>query len=89
MNTDDVSKIAKALSEPKRIEILMLTTDNEMCANHILERFNITQPTLSHHMKMLTDCELLNIRKDGKMCYYSTNRDTINEFRKFFEKRFE
>lgn len=79
METREVSKIAKALSEPKRLEILLLISNNEMCANKILEQFDITQPTLSHHMKLLTECNLINVRKEGKLCYYSTNKNTINE----------
>jgi ArsR family transcriptional regulator len=86
MEMSEVSKIAKALSEPKRLEIMNLTLGNEMCANEILEEFNITQPTLSHHMKQLTECNLVNMRKDGKLSYYSLNNDTIKELIEFFEE---
>lgn len=86
MKIDEISKISKALSEPKRIEITRLTSKNEMCANNILEKFDITQPTLSHHMKQLTECKLMNVKKKGKMCYYSINKDTLNEYIDFFEK---
>lgn len=86
MKIDEISKISKALSEPKRIEITRLTSKNEMCANNILEKFDITQPTLSHHMKQLTECKLMNVKKNGKMCYYSINKDTLNEYIDFFEK---
>lgn len=85
MKIEEVSKIAKALSEPKRIEILLLTTDREMCANQILEQFDITQPTLSHHLKQLTDSQVLDVKKNGKMCHYRTNKNKIKEFKEYFE----
>lgn len=85
MKIEEITKISKALSEPKRIEIIGLTSKKEMCANHILEKFDITQPTLSHHMKQLTECKLMNVKKDGKQCYYSLNKNTLNEYLKFLE----
>ncbi len=45
----------------------------ELCACEILEKFSITQPTLSHHMKILCDCGLVNGRKEGKWMHYSLN----------------
>ncbi len=86
MKTEEISKISKAISEPKRIEIMLLTSEKEMCANDLLEKFDITQPTLSHHMKQLTECKLINVRKDGKLSYYSLNRDCLREYTNFFKK---
>ncbi|MBE6485667.1 MAG: helix-turn-helix transcriptional regulator [Methanosphaera stadtmanae] len=86
MKIEEISKISKALSEPKRVEITLLTSKKKMCANNILEKFDITQPTLSHHMKQLTDCKLMNVKRDGKMCYYSINQNTLNEYIEFLEK---
>ncbi len=86
MENEEISKISKALSEPKRIEIILLTSEKEMCANDILEKFDITQPTLSHHLKQLTDSNIINVRKKGKMSYYSMNRETLNEYLDFFKK---
>ncbi len=86
MKIEDISKISKALSEPKRIEIIQLTSQTEMCANNILEKFDITQPTLSHHMKQLTECKLMNVRKDGKMSYYSLNKEILDDYINTIEK---
>lgn len=80
MKNNEVSKIAKALSEPKRVEILDLITEKEMCANKILESFEITQPTLSHHLKILTECKLVKIRQKGKQTYYSINHETFTQY---------
>ena len=45
----------------------------------------ITQPTLSHHMKILVECGLVNARKDGKWQHYSLNCETLTQFKEFIE----
>lgn len=86
MQIDEVCKVAKALSEPNRIEILNLVSNEEMYAFEILKQFDITQPTLSHHMKLLTDSGLLYMRKEGKMSLYSINKTRIDQFIEFLNK---
>lgn len=63
----------KALSDETRLEILELILCGEICACEILERFEIAQPTLSYHMKILADCDLVACRKDGKRVLYTIN----------------
>lgn len=63
--------IFKALGDENRIRILKLLRSGEKCACRILEELSITQPTLSHHMKILCDSELVIGRKDGKWIHYS------------------
>lgn len=81
MNTLDTASICKALGDPNRLQIVQMLTKREMCACRLLEAFDITQPTLSHHMKILNDCHLVNARKEGKWTYYSLNCKTFSEFR--------
>ena len=83
MNTDQISLICKALGDPNRLKIVQMLSGCEKCACVILEEFNITQPTLSHHMKILCDCGLVNVRKDVKWNHYSLNCDTLREFQDF------
>lgn len=83
MKTEDIILIGKALSDKNRVEIIKLLSDNELCACHILENLNISQPTLSHHMKTLTESKLVNVTKKGTWNYYTINRKTINEFTEF------
>ena len=80
MDTIDVVKIGKALSDENRVKILQMLTDGEKCGCKLLEAFEITQPTLSHHMKILCDSGLVDARKDGKWSHYSVNRDVVREF---------
>ncbi len=83
MNSIDVALICKALSDSNRLQIVQLLTDGEKCGFKLLEQFNITQPTLSHHMKILSECSLVNVRKEGKWTHYSINCETLKLFKEF------
>ena len=82
MNESEIALICKALGDENRVQIIKMLTGGELCACKILDAFNITQPTLSHHMKILTECNLVNSRKEGKWTYYSINRKKVSEFKK-------
>ena len=75
----------KALSDPNRLMIVDMLSCGELCACIILEKFQITQPTLSHHMKTLCESGLVHGRKEGKWMYYSLNDEAIRRFRGFLE----
>lgn len=76
-------EIFKALGDDIRLQIVLMLTKGEMCACKILERFEITQPTLSHHMKILCSCGLVKVRKEGKWSYYSLSCCNWKNFREF------
>lgn len=80
MNINEVSELCKVLGDPHRIRILQLLVDGEKCASELLGEFTISQPTLSHHMKAMTDSKLLQEKKTGKRTYYSIDRRTWDEF---------
>ncbi len=79
VNYEESSKIIKALSDSKRLQIMDILSCGEMCACDILEHFDFSQPTLSHHMKVLMDSNLVNARKDGIWNYYSLNLVECNK----------
>ena len=85
MNTIDVAVICKALGDSNRLQIIKMLLDGEKCGCKLLETFEITQPTLSHHMKILCDAGIVNARKDGKRQCYSLNCETLQGFKNFFE----
>ena len=85
MNVTNVAAICKALGDSNRLQIVQMLSDGEKCGCKLLEAFEITQPTLSHHMKILCDCKLVNDRKEGKWHHYSLNCETLMEFKKFIE----
>lgn len=74
----DLAQVFKALADETRMEIIAMLQDGELCACRILERFSITQPTLSYHMKILADCGLVNCRKDGSWMRYSLKKDAFS-----------
>jgi len=67
------AELFKALSDVNRLLIMEMLCKGELCACKILEKFNISQPTLSHHMKILCDCGIVTKRKEGKWMHYSIN----------------
>jgi len=75
--------IFKALGDETRLKILTMLINGKTCACHILEKFNFTQPTLSYHMKQLTDSGLVDAQKEGKWVYYSINCKRLQVLRKF------
>ncbi len=84
----ETAKILKALSDPKRLKIIDMLSCGELCACQILEAFHITQPTLSHDMKLLVESGLINDRRDGKNIYYSINTKVVNDFKNQFFSMF-
>ena len=69
------ARIFKALGDENRIKILTLLHTGERCACRLQEALNISQPTLSHHMRILQDAGLVSARKDGKWIYYSLSEE--------------
>jgi ArsR family transcriptional regulator len=77
---EDVRKV-KALADENRLAIMLALQHGEKCGCVLLEELNITQPTLSHHMKILCDSELVASRKEGKWMHYSLSPEGIASFR--------
>lgn len=78
MKYEENAKIFKALSDVNRLRIVQLLSLEEKCACELLESFKFTQPTLSHHMKVLIECGLVNTRKQGTWNMYSLNNLNAN-----------
>ncbi len=86
MKEMDIALICKALGDCNRLKIVEMLSDGEKCGCKLLEAFEITQPTLSHHMKILCECGLVNSRKDGKWTHYSISEETLIGFQDFISK---
>jgi DNA-binding transcriptional ArsR family regulator len=56
-----------------------LLLDGERCVSDIVDVFDMTQPTISHHLGILKQFKLVTTRKDGKQVFYSINRDNLVE----------
>ena len=84
MRETDLALVFKALGDVNRIRILKMLRSGETCACKMLEALEISQPTLSHHMKLLCDAGIVNGRKEGKWIHYSINCETACQLRDLF-----
>lgn len=75
MDERKMALIFKAFCDENRIRILKMLTSGEKCACKMLEELNISQPTLSHHMKILCDSGVVVGRKEGKWMHYSISSE--------------
>ena len=83
MDSVTTAKICRALGDSNRLRIVELLTSGEKCACKLLESLAITQSTLSHHIKILADCDLIFTRHEGKWSYFTLNCETLGAFRAF------
>ncbi|MGG6841646.1 UNVERIFIED_CONTAM: metalloregulator ArsR/SmtB family transcription factor [Mammaliicoccus sciuri] len=79
MSYQELSTILKVLSDPSRLEIIDLLSCGELCACDLLEHFQFSQPTLSHHMKSLVDKQLVLSRKEGNKHMYRLNHEILDD----------
>ena len=80
---EDKIEIFKALSDKNRLLILDMLSCGDLCACDIMEGLNLTQPTISHHMKVLQKCKLVEGKKEGKWVFYSINVNKVNDLQEF------
>ncbi len=79
----DYAIVIKALGDETRLKIIDMLSCGKMCACKILEAFDITQPTLSYHMKILTGAGLVTGVRDGAWMHYSLNQENIERLKAF------
>ena len=77
-----MAKVFKALSDPKRVKIIDMLACGEMCGCMLLKCFEITQPTLAHDMRTLTEAGIVAGRREGKRTIYSLNWDMLKRMNK-------
>ncbi|WP_288531300.1 metalloregulator ArsR/SmtB family transcription factor [uncultured Secundilactobacillus sp.] len=71
----------KAMADPNRLKIIDLLSCSSLCACDILEHFDFSQPTLSHHMKVLQNAGIVTARKEGKWQHYTLQAEFTAKFR--------
>lgn len=80
MSNFDVVAFCKALGDETRQRILeILQTEGEKCVSDLVDYFNVSQPTISHHLHFLKQANLVSSRREGKQIYYRANQDNITE----------
>lgn len=83
----DTVKVFKAFCDENRLQILELLRTGEKCACKLLDDLHITQSTLSHHMKILCDADIVKGRKEGKWVHYSINPEGAAHARELLEQQ--
>jgi ArsR family transcriptional regulator len=78
MNIDCV-EFCKALADDTRQQILVMLLEREMCVSDIVDAFEMSQPTISHHLGILKQFKLVTSRKEGKQVFYGIRRDNVVE----------
>ena len=74
-----MSKVFKALSDETRREILKLLSKKDMSAGEISEHFNMSKPSISKHLEILREAELISTERKGQFIIYSINTSVIQE----------
>lgn len=74
-----IAKTLAALGDPTRIKILELLKKREMPAGEIGKHFPITAPSLSHHLSVLKETDLISVRREGQQQIYSLNLSVFEE----------
>ena len=70
-------EFAKALADDTRQQIMKLCCCRELSVNEIVEKTGVSQPTVSHHLAILRDADLVSARSEGKQTYYTLNQERI------------
>ena len=81
-----IALVFKAFCDENRIRILKLLCTGEKCGCRLLEELNVTQPTLSHHMKILCDAGIVRGRKEGKWTHYSFDPQGVQKAKELLDE---
>jgi ArsR family transcriptional regulator len=89
MEPNRFHRIAKALADPRRFEIFqeMAASADELACGRIVERFPVTQATISHHLKELNDAGLIEIRPEGQFRYCRARLDVLEDYIEELQRR--
>jgi DNA-binding transcriptional ArsR family regulator len=79
-----VNTLFKALNDATRREILEMLKDGNLTAGEIADRFDISKPSISHHLDLLRQADLVSSVKEGQYIYYSLNTTVMDEMLKWF-----
>ncbi|UQA77344.1 metalloregulator ArsR/SmtB family transcription factor [Sphingobacterium siyangense] len=77
--------VFQAIADPTRRAILLLLASQAMTAGAIAANFNTARPTVSKHLQILTECELLKFQQNGREIYYQLNPSKMKEIADFIE----
>jgi ArsR family transcriptional regulator len=77
LSKTDCAQFAKALADETRQKIMQLICCQQLSVTEIVERLNVTQPTVSHHLAILREAGLVKVQEDGRQTFYSLNQEQL------------
>ena len=81
LSTDDFLRIAKALADARRLAILeRIAARGDAACQHLCEEFPVTQPTMSHHLRLLAEVGLIEMRRDGQYAHYRLRTEVVEAY---------
>ena len=81
LSAEEFLRIAKALADARRLAILeRIAARGDAACQHLCEEFPVSQPTMSHHLRMLADVGLIEMRREGQYAYYRLRADVIQAY---------
>jgi ArsR family transcriptional regulator len=87
MDQKELARISKALGDPTRLQIFEgLSSKKEMFCGQVVEKFGLTPGTISHHLKILADANLIETRREGQFIYMRSKPETIREYSRALAK---
>ena len=84
----DINKFFKAISDANRVKIMELLKDGELNVSEICNHFEMKQPSISHHLNILKNADIVKDRKIGKEVFYYLNTICITNCCGSFQNRF-
>ncbi|MFZ5644311.1 MAG: autorepressor SdpR family transcription factor [Bacillota bacterium] len=80
----DINLVFKAISDPTRRKILKHLREKDMTAGEIADKFSISKPSISHHLNLLKQAELVQDERKGQYIYYSLNSTVFQDLISWF-----
>lgn len=88
LGNDELERIAKALADDQRFEIMeAIAGAEELSCKALVERFPVTQATVSHHLKELLTAGLVAVRQDGQLRLYRSRPEVLEEYLAQLDRR--
>lgn len=88
LSPTDFHRIAKALADERRFAILeRIAARGDAACQHLCEEFPVSQPTMSHHLRLLVSVGLIDMRRDGQYAHYTLRADVVQAYVTTLEMR--
>jgi len=88
--TNFIEKAMSAIADPCRLSILQeISVKGEVCCSDVQSLTGLSQPTCSHHIKLLSESELIECRKEGRNHFFTLNKSNFKKVSSFLEKFYQ